>query len=118
MSIQLVAATNAPPSAPMLDKHRLAGAPATASLLAPEKSLETQEPSIKQVREALDIIQQAVNTATDELDFSIDEGSGRSVVKVVDKMTNEVIRQFPSKEVLDIARALNKLQGLLIKEKA
>jgi flagellar protein FlaG len=36
----------------------------------------------------------------------------------MDSQSNEVIRQFPSKEAIEIARALDKLQGLLIKDKA
>jgi len=40
------------------------------------------------------------------------------VVKVVDKETKEVIRQMPSKEVVELAKALDKLQGLMIKQTA
>ena len=32
--------------------------------------------------------------------------------------TNEVIRQIPSEEMLEIAKALDRLQGLLVKQKA
>jgi len=40
------------------------------------------------------------------------------VVKVVDLETKEVIRQIPSPEVLEIAKAVDQLQGLLIRQKA
>ena len=40
------------------------------------------------------------------LKFSIDEISGRNVVKVIDKQTEEVIRQIPIEEVLTIARTI------------
>jgi flagellar protein FlaG len=40
------------------------------------------------------------------------------VVKVIDRETQDVIRQIPSQEMLDLAQALDKLQGLLIKQKA
>jgi flagellar protein FlaG len=42
--------------------------------------------------------------------FSIDEDSGRDVVIVLDKKTEEVIRQFPSEEVLVIARRIAEQQ--------
>ncbi|MDD2914127.1 MAG: flagellar protein FlaG [Gallionella sp.] len=37
---------------------------------------------------------------------------------MIDTQTNEVIRQLPSKEMVAIAQALDKFQGLLIKIKA
>ena len=40
------------------------------------------------------------------------------IVKVMDNATKEVIRQIPSVEMLAIAKALDKIQGLLIKQKA
>ncbi|MFC6521248.1 flagellar protein FlaG [Undibacterium arcticum] len=40
------------------------------------------------------------------------------MVKVVDQRTQEVIRQMPSPEALEIAKALDKMQGLLIRQKA
>jgi flagellar protein FlaG len=52
------------------------------------------------------------------IQFSIDEDSGRTLVKVIDTATQEVLRQFPTKEALSLARALDKMQGLLIHDKA
>ncbi len=40
------------------------------------------------------------------LQFTIDEDSGKDVVTVLDKKTEEIIRQFPSEEVLVIARQI------------
>jgi flagellar protein FlaG len=40
------------------------------------------------------------------------------VVSVVDSNTHEVIRQMPSEETLAIARAISRLSGLLLDEKA
>ncbi len=42
-----------------------------------------------------------------EMKFSIDEGSGRTVIKIMDLTTNKVIRQIPNEEVLMFARRLN-----------
>ena len=52
------------------------------------------------------------------LQFTVDEDTGIDVVKVVDTDTKEVIRQFPSEEILAIAKAIDQLQGLLVKDKA
>jgi flagellar protein FlaG len=97
---------------------------------APSQSVQTQpvsfsDPSIRdkdwfgnELDTAIEKIQQFVNTAASDIKFSIDEDSGRTVVKVIDRETQDVIRQIPSQEILDLAQALGKLQGLLIKQKA
>lgn len=70
------------------------------------------------VEDAVKRISDFVAPTQSEISFSIDEVSGVQVVKIMDSQSNEVIRQFPSKEAIEIARALDKLQGLLIKDKA
>jgi flagellar protein FlaG len=60
------------------------------------------------------VIKQTANS----LQFSIDEDIGVTVVKVIDTESKKVIRQIPSEEVIDIAKALDKLQGLLVKQQA
>ena len=42
-----------------------------------------------------------------ELHFSVDENSGRTVIKVLDMETKEIIRQIPPEEALNFARKLN-----------
>ena len=41
------------------------------------------------------------------LEFSIDKDAGRIVINVKDKETDEVLRQIPSEEVLELARNLH-----------
>lgn len=67
---------------------------------------------------AVDSINRFINPVASSIQFSIDETSGRTLVKVIDTDTNTVLRQFPSKEALAISQELDKLQGLLVKEKA
>ncbi|SNS61945.1 flagellar protein FlaG [Noviherbaspirillum humi] len=52
------------------------------------------------------------------IEFSVDQDSGRTIVKVVDSSTQEVLRQIPSKEVLEMNRSISKMQGLLVRDKA
>ena len=63
-------------------------------------------------------VQEFVNLAASDIKFSIDEDSGQTVVKIIDRATEDVIRQMPSEDMLELAKALDKLQGLLIKQKA
>ena len=46
--------------------------------------------------------------------FERDTGSGRLVVKITDRETDEVIRQIPSEELLELSRQLEELRGNLV----
>jgi flagellar protein FlaG len=55
-----------------------------------------------------------------ELQFSVDEDSGRTVVKVIDKSTNEVIRQVPPEDLMAMLKEFSKpaQPGLIFKNSA
>ncbi|GGY77182.1 flagellar protein FlaG [Pseudoduganella plicata] len=48
------------------------------------------------------------------LQFSIDEDSKRTVVKLIDVNTQEVVRQYPTEEALRLSKSLDSLLGRLI----
>ena len=74
--------------------------------------------SREQLNQAIKATKDFVGSINSSLDFSVDEDTGSVVVKVIDKETKEVIRQFPSEEMLSIAKALDSIKGLLVKQKA
>lgn len=75
-------------------------------------------PSMSQVNEAVEEINKALKRMSQDLEFSVDTDVHRTIVKVVDKETKDVIRQIPTPEALEISKALERLQGLLIRDKA
>jgi flagellar protein FlaG len=89
----------------------------TQSVLVEEASAR-EDAKPDGLQEAVEKVQKFVSMTACDIKFSIDEDSGQTVVKVVDRETKDVIRQIPSEEMLDLAQALDKLQGLLIKQKA
>lgn len=52
------------------------------------------------------------------LRFSTDDSTGKTVVQMIDSQTNEVIRQFPSEKMLEIAKSIDQMKGLLVSKKA
>jgi flagellar protein FlaG len=83
------------------------------------KSSGTSDASNRdQVTNAVEKINKVIQSSGQGVEFSINNDFNKLIVKVVDQQTNEVIRQIPSEEVLEIARSLDKLQGLLIKQTA
>ncbi len=78
---------------------------------------ETPE-SAEQVKQAVQKIQGSVDNLAQNLRFSVDEDTGKTIIKVVDAHTDELIRQIPTEEAVEIARTLDKVQGLLFNGKA
>jgi flagellar protein FlaG len=76
------------------------------------------EPAPAELAQALKHINQAIKSMSPGIEFSFDEDAHTTVVKVVDVNTKEVLRQMPSAEALEIAKTLDKLQGLLIRQQA
>ncbi|HNR84760.1 flagellar protein FlaG [Ottowia sp.] len=79
---------------------------------------EADAPDRETLLQAVDEVKKAIAPVAQNLLFSIDDDTGRTIVKIVDSQTDEVIRQMPSEEVLAISKAIDKLQGLLIKQQA
>lgn len=72
----------------------------------------------EQVNQAVEAINKTIQAASQNLEFSVDKDMSVVVVKVVDQQTKQVLRQIPTEEALEIAKSLDKLQGLLIKQTA
>lgn len=79
----------------------------------------SKEPSAQQLDQAVKKVREQVQIkAPNELVFSIDQESGRAIVSIIDQKTGETIRQVPPKEMLEISQSIEKMQGLLLREKA
>lgn len=93
------------------------GAPVDAESSRPVPATTPAEQQ-RQLEAAVKAVQEFTQPMAGSLEFSLDDESGKTIVKVVDTSTDEVIRQIPSEEMLEIARALDRLQGLLVRQKA
>jgi flagellar protein FlaG len=89
---------------------------------ATSESLEQQELERQQRAEAL---QEKVTELNDymqhfnrSLQFTVDDSSGDTIVKVIDSDTDEVVRQIPSQALLDVRNAAEKYRGILLEVKA
>ena len=131
MSIQSVGASSAPYTPPLQGTGTPSGTNAArqAEPLLPTAESQAAKvaqgaqgtgvpPSSEQLNQAVKQIQDVIKQTAQSLQFSIDKDSGMTVVKVVDTESKKVIRQIPSEEVMAIAKALDKLQGLLVKQQA
>jgi flagellar protein FlaG len=103
---------------PVGTRNHTENLPGTAK--SAEKRVEPQQPvpTQQEVEGATKKLQNFVDSVRSDIQFSMDQDSGRTVVKVIDKQTKDVLMQFPSEEALGLAKALDKFKGLLIKQQA
>lgn len=72
----------------------------------------------QQTDNAVNEINQALRTLATSLKFEVDEESGRTLVKVIDQDSGEVLRQIPSEATVRIALSLDKMVGHLVRTEA
>ena len=129
-----VAALNTSPSAGMAILQSTGSAPervaqpvrtdaevvavAASAEIRPSSVNETSQPTREVVAKAAQQIQSFVQSMGRNLNFSIDETTGYHVVKVVNPSTGELVRQLPSEELLKIAKDFQRLNNVLVSQRA
>jgi flagellar protein FlaG len=125
MQVQALNSSLLQPSSPVVDSGtprayvQSTGA-STASELPQTQQVQAAgknepQPSVEDSVKKLNDMASNMNVS---IQFSVDPDTKMQVVKVVDASTKEVIRQIPSEEVIDIAKAIDKFQGMLVRDKA
>lgn len=84
---------------------------------------DTQPANVIQISQAVEQISNRVQSVRRDLEFSVDEVSKRTVIRVMDSETKEVIRQIPAETVLAMARMIqleeiDAVKGLLLEQEA
>lgn len=90
----------------------------TTAPQAASSTASAPQPTNDQIQAAVQNLRKAIAPVAQNLQFSVDNDTHQTVITVVDSSTREVIRQIPSEEVLAISKDLDKLQGLLLRNKA
>ena len=89
----------------------------TIELVANVNSLEQQDKvliSSEQLEKVAQKLQDFVGEMNKGLEFSVDKDSGRDVIKVIDKKSGDLIKQYPTEEVLDLVAKLSEATGNFI----
>ena len=89
-----------------------------ATTIKPSGINEAAQPTREVVAKAAAQLQEFVSSMGRNLNFSIDETTGYNVVKVVNPDTGELIRQLPSEELLKISRDFQRLNNVLVSQRA
>lgn len=79
---------------------------------------QAKEEQAQAIREKVASLNDHMQNLNRKLQFSVDELSGETVVKVIDSETDKLIRQVPAQELLDVKNAINEYRGVILETKA
>ena len=74
----------------------------------PVNQAQLTPPQLEKVAQQL---QDFVGEMNRGLEFSVDKDSGRDVIKVIDKASGDLVKQYPSEEVLSLVAKLSDMVG-------
>ncbi len=86
--------------------------------IANNETKQSAEVDKASLESAVDKLNDFIAPAAQSIKFELDQSTDRVVVKVVDEASQKVLRQIPSEQVLSMAKTLDKLKGLVIKQTA
>jgi flagellar protein FlaG len=90
----------------------------TAPVVVVKDEDKNEQTGQERLKTAVQEIDRFVQSVKRNLEFLIDESSGKVVVKVIASDSGEVIRQIPNEEVLKLANSLNDASSLLFTAEA
>lgn len=83
---------------------------------AAEQSVKA--PTEAELKQMVEKANESLKLNNSDLQFEMDKESSEMIVKVIDRETKEVIRQFPSVEMIELAKSIEKMQGVLMSRTA
>ena len=85
----------------------------------PPAADDRQEPlAIEAITHAVVQANKALRVLSQAVEFEYDQNSQVTVVRLIDTEDHQVLRQIPSREMLEIANALERMQTMLVRSKA
>ena len=108
------------PSAEIRQARSSAQNSSAAPVITEQSVTQTQkvEANRQELEDAVKQVNDFLKPINNSIQFNLDDDTGKTIVKVIDLATKDIIRQFPSEEMLSIAKAIDKMKGLLVQQKA
>ncbi len=102
---------------PVLDRGRPAASSSKQLVQAiPPGGPDTDH--LKEAKEMLDALKKDIEMIRNlGVRFSVDEDTGETVIKIVDKETDDIIREIPPEQVLKLREKLDEMVGMLFDQK-
>jgi flagellar protein FlaG len=109
-----------------MESTRFSGLNSNASERSLQSARSKSVPSVQEVNQisresveaAAEKIQSFVTSMERNLNIYVDNSSGRSIIRVVDPESSQVIRQIPPEESIRLAQTVDFLASLLVHQRA
>ena len=88
--------------------------PSSGKELPQEDKLSNAEVKSIEVKDAVSKLNEYVQKTQRNLDFSLDEDSGKTVIRVYDRDSEQLVRQIPDEVALELAKKLNTEEPALL----
>lgn len=83
---------------------------------AGSRKAQVQQQS-EQLKKAIAEMNKKINNSNEEAVFGVHEDTNRIMIKIMDKDTKEVIKEFPPEKTLDMIAKIWEMAGILVDEK-
>ena len=83
---------------------------------AGSRKAQAQQQS-EQLKKAIAEMNKKINNSNEEAVFGVHEDTNRIMIKIMDKDTKEVIKEFPPEKTLDMIAKIWEMAGILVDEK-
>lgn len=87
------------------------------SVPEPGTEAQWQAANVEDVRQATEALNETVRALNGRLSFVLHEESGRMQVRVIDNQTQEVVKEIPPTEVLEVVARIREMIGVLLDKK-
>jgi len=82
-----------------------------------EETIIVSEITKEELEQAVEKANQFLLGLKTQFDFKIHEGTGRTVVRLIDKQTEKVIKEIPPEKMLDVLANIWESAGILVDRK-
>jgi flagellar protein FlaG len=100
------------------EKDQVKGGAPLSSLVEAKKAEEPKDIQEDLLNDVVKEMNQHVQNYRRELQFLVDKDADKTVVKVVDMDTDEVIRQFPPESILELSKKMSEINGNIFNTEA
>ncbi len=83
-----------------------------------EAVAKINQDTVESIKQAVAAINDFMGQFQRSLNFSVDDRGGQTIIKVMDKSNDTLIRQIPSEDFIKLTEHVAEMQSLLFSEKA
>lgn len=84
---------------------------------SPKDGLNPSKTVSEPLKKAIAEMNRKINNTNEEAVFGVNEDTNRIMIKIVDKDTKEIIKEFPPEKTLDMIAKVWEMAGILVDEK-